>query len=477
MRDFIQQCVAGVWRNGAGAKRYTITDPASGQVVSSYAGADSKDVSEAIASAGRGFTQWAATPAWTRGVIVGRIGDQLRARRERLARRITAEQGKPLAESRAEVDRAADFFTWASGEAPRLAARSQRARDGSEVTAGTEPVGPVCAFTPWNYPLVLIAKKVSAALAAGCSCVLKPSEETPGVAVELVMACQDAGLPTDVVNLLIGDPAAISAQLVADPAIRKVSFTGSVSVGRMLATRAAEHLKPITLELGGHAPVIVCGDIEVERLAVAAAEKKFHNAGQACISPTRFLVQRQVFERFAEAFVERSRTLRVGPGDVDGVEMGPLANARRLDAVAALLADARRRQTAIATGGARVERPGFFHEPTVVIDPARDSRLMLEEPFGPIALLTPFDALDEAIALANSLPYGLAAYGFANDAVLQSRLAAELQAGLVGVNTWPPHLPEHPLGGWKDSGLGVEGGREAVESYLLPKLVWRRAAA
>jgi succinate-semialdehyde dehydrogenase/glutarate-semialdehyde dehydrogenase len=474
---FVQQCIAGAWREGRGLERFAVHDPATGEVAASYAGASEDDVDAAAASAAQGFADWSSTPAWTRGLVLLRVGELLRAGRDRFARLISAEQGKPLAESLAEVARAADFFTWAGGEAPRLADRIVPSRDAAELVAASQPMGVVCLLTPWNYPLILIAKKVSAALAAGCACVLKPSEETPGVAVALVQACQDAGVPPNALNLLLGEPAMISRRLIAHPVVRKVSFTGSVPVGRLLAEQAACALKPITLELGGHAPVIVCDDAPVEAVAAALCARKFHNAGQACIAPSRIFVAAPVFDRFLSAFTAAAQSVRLGPGLEPATGMGPLANPRRLAAMESFVDDALRRGGEITAGGRRRTGPGWFFEPTVVARPAPDARLMTEEPFGPIAAVVPFNRLDDAVAQANALPYGLAAYAFAEDPAVQQRLARGLEAGLVGVNDLPGHLPEYPLGGWKESGLGVEGGAEAIESYRIRKLIARAPTA
>lgn len=473
----IQLCIAGDWTDGGSDTGFQVLDPAAGSVRATFQGASPEDVDRAAASAIVGFEAWSTTPAWSRGMVLLQVGDILRARRARIAVGITAEQGKPLEESLAEVARAADFFTWAGGAAPRLHGRWIPSRDGSEIVADVAPIGPVCAMTPWNYPLILLAKKLSAALAAGCSVVLKPSEETPGAAIELVEACQDAGIPPDVLNLVIGDPAMISRRLIAHPGIRKVSFTGSIEVGRLLAGQAGQALKPITLELGGHAPVIVCDDIDVAVTAKLLVERKFHNAGQACIAPSRFFVHERVFDDFLEAFAEAAKGLRIGSGSTPGVQMGPLANARRLAAMEEIVEDSLRHGGDIVTGGRRLPGDGFFFSPTVIRRPGAQSKAMTQEPFGPVAAIVPFATLDEAIQQANALPYGLAAYGFTNEPGRQARLAAALQAGLVGVNTLPGHLPEYPLGGWKDSGMGVEGGAEAIDSYLIRRLVSRRPSA
>ncbi len=464
------QFIAGAWRDGQGETVLQTADPATGAVTDAYPAVSEADLADAVTTSVEGFHIWSSTPAWTRSAVLARIGDLVRERQAAIAEAITREQGKPLAESIAEVERAADFFTWGGGEAPRIYDRGIASRDGSVQIARKVPIGPICAFTPWNYPVVLIAKKLSAALAAGCSCILKPSEETPTAPALLVQACLDAGVPAETLNLVFGEPAVISRYLIAMPQIRKVTFTGSVAVGKLLAGQAAKKMKPITMELGGHAPVIVMPDVDVDGVASLVAEKKFHNAGQACISPSRIFVHDDIKDDFRDALAAKAESLRVGPGLAEDTQMGPLASLRRRNAVAGLVQDACDLGADLAAGGERAEGDGFFYQPTILDAVPDDAKVMTEEPFGPVAAISSFADLDDVLARANGLTYGLAAYGFSSSPPTQKRLADGLEAGLVGINMLPGHLPELPLGGWKESGIGVEGGLEAVDSYLINKL-------
>jgi succinate-semialdehyde dehydrogenase/glutarate-semialdehyde dehydrogenase len=334
-----------------------------------------------------------------------------------------------------------------------------------------EPVGPCAAFTPWNFPGVTPARKIGGALGAGCSLIIKASEETPGTCVELVRAFHDAGLPKGVLNLVFGVPARISEHIIASDVIRKISFTGSVPVGKHLVKLAAEGMKRTTMELGGHSPVIVFGDADPEKSAEIAAAGKYRNAGQVCISPTRFYVQEDNYDRFARRFVDYAKNIKLGDGLADGTTMGPLANPRRLDAMEGFVADAKKRGAQIRAGGGRHGNQGFFFAPTVVTNIPDDSRLMTEEPFGPVAPITPFKTFDEVVERANSLPFGLAAYAFTTSTKTANLISDALEAGMVGVNSLAISTPETPFGGMKESGYGHEGGIEGLEAYTQKKLV------
>lgn len=334
-----------------------------------------------------------------------------------------------------------------------------------------EPIGPVAAFAPWNFPAITPSRKLGAALAAGCSIIIKPGEECPATAVAIARALQDAGLPNGVLTVLFGNPAEISDYLIQSPITRKVSFTGSVPVGRHLASLAGKALKPITLELGGHAPVIVCADADLPKTAAILAAGKFRGTGQICLSPTRILVQRPIYEVFLDRLVEATLALKVGDGLAPDTQVGPLSNERRIKAISEMVADARARGARIMTGGERIPGPGLFWQPTILADVPGESLVMHEEPFGPIAVVLPFDDLDEAIAEANRLPYGLAAYGFTESARTAVRLGNELEAGMIGINHTQMIVCELPFGGIKDSGQGSEGGAEGIESYLTTKFI------
>jgi len=468
----VKQYWGGKWRDGSGSDRFEVLNPATAEVLGSYPFATQDEVEGAIAAASEGFREWSTTPAWERKLILLKVAETLDARADLIAVAITNEQGKPVDEAVAEVKRAADFFRWAAGQAVRIYDRVIPSRFASERhVAERRPIGVVCALTPWNYPIVLPAKKLSAALAAGCSVVLKASEETPTGAVELVRACIDAGVPENAICLLFGDPEEISDVLIRDRRVKKVSFTGSIPVGKLLAAKAGAQMKPCTLELGGHAPVLVFEGVNVEAVAKLCVQKKFSNAGQACISPSRFLIQDAVFSSFRDAFIEACDSINVGDGGDSSVNMGPLANARRRDAVRDIVEDCRSQGARIILGGDAPRAPGFFFNPTVIQAEDFNLRVFNEEPFGPIATLTPFAETKSMIAEANRLNVGLAAYAFCADSSQQHMVSQALEAGLVGINLLPGHLPEDPFGGCKQSGFGLEGGEEAVDAYLTSRLV------
>jgi succinate-semialdehyde dehydrogenase / glutarate-semialdehyde dehydrogenase len=401
-----------------------------------------------------------------------KAADLIRERLEAIARILTMEQGKTLAEGRVEVAVSADIIEWYAEEGKRSYGRviPGRAAGVRQMTV-QEPVGPCAAFTPWNFPGVTPARKIGGALGAGCSLIIKASEETPGTCVELVRAFHDAGLPKGVLNLVFGVPARISEHIIASDVIRKISFTGSVPVGKHLVKLAAEGMKRTTMELGGHSPVIVFGDADPEKSAEIAAAGKYRNAGQVCISPTRFYVQEDNYDRFARRFVDYAKNIKLGDGLADGITMGPLANPRRLDAMEGFVADAKKRGAQIRAGGGRHGNQGFFFAPTVVTNIPDDSRLMTEEPFGPVAPITPFKTFDEVVERANSLPFGLAAYAFTTSTKTANLISDALEAGMVGINSLAISTPETPFGGMKESGYGHEGGIEGLEAYTQKKLV------
>jgi len=452
-----------------------VLDPATGAVIGRVAVAGEDQLEAAARAAHAAFGRWRDTSVLERSNVLRRGATALRGRAEETARILTLEQGKPLAEARAEVETAADVLDWFAEEARRTYGRIIPARDPHvRQTVLKEPIGPVAAFTPWNFPVSQAARKIGAALAAGCSMVLKPAEETPASVAVLAQALHEAGLPAGVLNLVYGVPADISAHLIAHPAIRKVSFTGSVAVGKQLASLAGLHMKPATMELGGHAPVLVFADSDVASVAALMTRSKYRNAGQVCVSPTRFLVEEKAFDEFRDAFVAEAAKIRVGPGLEEGTTMGPLVSARRLDAIQSLIADARDRGAKIELGGKRIGNAGNFHEPTVLSGLDRSMRVMNEEPFGPVALLVPFSGIDAALEEANRLPFGLASYAFTQSAATRAEIERRIEAGMLTINHLGLALPETPFGGVKDSGYGSEGGTEAMDAYLVTRFVTER---
>ena len=473
--SFPQPClfIDGEWRAATDEGSTAVLNPADGQTLARLPVAGVPEMRAAVAAAARGFAGWSAMLPFERYRIIARATQLIRQRCARIAEILTLEQGKPLAEANREVTLAADIIDFLAEEARRLPIRGvpPRLSNVASQTVTRVPVGPVAAFTPWNFPANLPARKLGGALAAGCSVIIKPAEETPMTCIELVRAFADAGLPAGVLNLLAGRPADISNFLIADPAIAKVSFTGSVAVGRQLGELAARHLKRYTAELGGHAPVIIGPDVDSEGVAKLAVPAKFRNAGQVCASPIRFLVQRARYERFRDAFVAGATKLRVGPGLEASSQMGPLIHERRITEMQRFVDDARALGARVLCGGSRVDRPGFFYAPTVLENAPPAARAQREEPFGPIALLDPYDTVEEALERANALRYGLAAYAFTNDLKLSHRLSAGLVAGMVGINHFGVSQPETPFGGVKDSGLGSESGLEGLLGYTDVKLV------
>jgi succinate-semialdehyde dehydrogenase/glutarate-semialdehyde dehydrogenase len=401
-----------------------------------------------------------------------KAAELLRERAEHVATVQTQEQGKSFGESRIEVLTSADIIDWYAEEGRRAYGRIVPGRQkGVRQIVTQEPVGVVAAFTPWNFPTLTPVRKIAASLAAGCSIVLKAAEETPGACVEQVKCFADAGLPAGVINLVFGRPADVSEHLLASPDVKKISFTGSVPVGKHLAALAAKTMKRTTMELGGHSPVVVFGDTDPEKVADTIAAFKYRNAGQVCISPTRFYVQEPVYNKFLARFTEYAKGIKLGDGLERGVTMGPLANPRRLDAMEAIVQDSEKRGGTIVTGGKRHGTQGFFFEPTVITDLPDDSKLMTEEPFGPIAPIVPFKTFDEVVERANSLPFGLASYAFTNSASNAAAIGEALQSGMVGVNSVAISTPETPFGGIKESGYGSEGGIEGLEAYTTVKFI------
>ncbi|MGV3553300.1 NAD-dependent succinate-semialdehyde dehydrogenase [Rhizobium sp.] len=467
--------IDGQWKPSASGRTLPVINPATAKPIGTVAWADTHDLDEALAASVKGFQAWSRTSAHDRAKLMRRAADILRSRADEIATWMTLEQGKPLEQSRLETLAGADIIDWFAGEAQRTYGQviPSRAPDVIQMTLKL-PVGPVAAFTPWNFPINQVVRKLSAALAAGCSIIVKAAEETPASPAGLIGAFVDAGIPAGVVNLVYGVPAEISDYLIPHPAIRKISFTGSTAVGKALAAMAGLHMKRATMELGGHAPVIIAEDADLDQAAKTMVAAKFRNAGQICVAPTRFLVHDDVAESFTQRFAEGAQAIRVGNGLDAGVEMGPLANDRRIPALEAMINDATARGARLVTGGRRIGNEGFFFEPTVLADVPVNARIMNDEPFGPVAIINRFSALDEAIEEANRLPYGLAAFGFTRSSATATRLGNEVTAGMMSINHYGLALPEIPFGGTRESGYGTEGGSEALEAYLDTRLVTRK---
>ena len=395
----------------------------------------------------------------------------MRERQAEIAHDITLELGKPYPQAKLEVIRGCEFFEWDAGEAVRTYGRVIPSAPGINYIVHQQPIGPVAAFSPWNFPMSQPARKVAGAVAAGCSVILKPAEETPAGAMHIVRAFHDAGLPPGVLNLVCGVPSEISEHLIPHETIRLVAFTGSTAVGRHLTGLASDHMTPVLMELGGHAPVIVCEDVDVRAAAVTSAVRKMRNAGQVCTSPTRFFVHDSIYREFLGTFTERAAATVVGDPMDPGVEMGPLANDRRLAAMTEFVADARDKGAEVTTGGSRIGTSGYFFEPTVLADVPDDARVMQVEPFGPLAIVNRVGSLDEAIERANSVPFGLAAYGFTNRADYIDRMVERVETGNLSINTLEASVPETPFGGVKSSGYGREGGVEGLHNYMVVKNV------
>jgi succinate-semialdehyde dehydrogenase/glutarate-semialdehyde dehydrogenase len=464
--------IDGAWRDAAAGRWIDVLNPATEEQIGRVAHASAEDLDEALAAAARGFAAWRKVSAFDRAKVMRKAATLMRERAEDIARLMVLEQGKPLFEARLETNAAADIIDWFAEEARRSYGRVVPARaDGIVQLVVKEPVGPVAAFTPWNFPINQVVRKLSAGLAAGCSVIVKAPEETPASPAELIRAFHDAGVPAGAIGLVFGVPAEISGYLIPHPVIRKISFTGSTPVGKQLAAMAGLHMKRSTMELGGHAPAIVFDDADLDAAVKVLAANKLRNAGQVCVSPTRFLVQDGVYNTFVEKFTAAMQAARIGNGLEDGVTMGPLANERRIPAVQAMIQDAVSHGARLKTGGKRIGNKGWFHEPTVLTEVPLSARAMNEEPFGPLALINPFTRDEDAVEEANRLDYGLAAYGWTRSTRRAQMLAQGVETGMLSMNHHGLALPEVHFGGIKDSGQGSEGGADAIEAYLNLKLV------
>jgi len=465
----LKMFIHGDWRTTDAGR--PVVNPATEEEIGRVPVASPADLNDALAAADDGFRTWRHSAPRDRADLIREAARLMRERQDEIAYSITLEHGKPLAQARLEVIRGCEFFEWDAGEAVRTYGRVIPSAPGVKYVVHHQPIGPVAAFSPWNFPMSQPSRKIAGALASGCSIILKAAEETPAGAMHIAKAFEDAGLPPGVLNLVFGVPADISAHLIANPITKLVAFTGSTTVGRHLTGLASDHMTPVLMELGGHAPVIVCEDTDVEAAANASAVRKYRNAGQVCTSPTRFFVHERVYEQFLDVFTRRASATTVGNGMEPGVEMGPLANDRRIAALAEFVSDAVDTGGQLITGGNPIDGPGYFFEPTVLADVSDDALVMQEEPFGPLAIVNPVDSLDAAIEQANSVPYGLAAYGFTNRADYADQMLEQVEAGNLSINTLEASLPETPFGGVKSSGYGREGGAEGLDHYTVVKTV------
>ena len=462
--------IDGAWKSGEGRDSHAVLNPVDAKPIAEVPYATKADLDEALAASERAWPEWRGTDVEKRGAILHKAAKLLRERADQIARTLTQEQGKILAEARAEVLGSAQLFDWYAEEAKRDYGRTLVRPAGQLSRVIRQPVGPTATFTPWNFPIYLLAKKVSAALAAGCTVISRPPHETPGCTTEMFRALADAGIPNGVAQLVHGDASLISETLIASRVIRKVSFTGSTGVGKHLMRLCADSMTRVTMELGGHAPVLIFDDCDLEKTLDMVVPQKFRNAGQVCVSPTRFYVQRGIYDAFIKGFAERTAKVTVGNGLEDDTRMGPLANSRRPDAVEALVADAKAKGARLLAGGERGEG-GFFFQPTLLADVPNEAEIMNEEPFGPVAVSRPFDSFDEVIAEANRLPYGLAAFAFTENGRRANMIGDLVESGMVGINTFAISVADAPFGGVKDSGFGSEGGKEGLESYQVVKAI------
>ncbi|MEO9338712.1 NAD-dependent succinate-semialdehyde dehydrogenase [Mesorhizobium sp. SB112] len=468
----LELLINGVFRQGSEGAGEDLIDPGTGDVLGHLPHASTADLDEALSASARGFKVWKAMTAIQRFAIMYKAADLIEARKAEIARTLTLENGKTLAEAAGEVQFSADVVRWYAEEGKRAYGRIVPARlPGVRQMVFKEPVGPVAAFAAWNFPASNVIRKIGGALGAGCSIIIKPAEETPGTAIAFGRCFQEAGLPAGVLNIVFGVPSEVSSYLLASPIPKKVSLTGSTTVGKLLQKQAADTLKRCTMELGGHSPVIVHADADLEKALDTVVAFKFRNAGQVCTSPTRFYVHEALYEPFIDGFANRTRKLKIGHGLEEGTQMGPMIAARRLDVMDGFVADARASGAEVVTGGERLGNKGYFYAPTLLKNVPDNARIMSEEPFGPIAPTTTFSTFDEVIERANSLPYGLASFVFTQNGSLAQKTEMALEAGMVGVNHMMVSTAETPFGGVNESGYGSESGSEGLDAYLRTKFV------
>lgn len=465
----LKMFINGQWRSTV--ETLPVLNPSTDAEIGRAPVATLEDLDDALVAADAAFAVWSQKSPRERSDLVRSAAALMRERQDDIAHSITAEHGKPFRQAQLEVIRGCEFFEWDAGEAMRTYGRVIPSAPGVKYIVHHQPIGPVAAFAPWNFPMSQPARKVAGAIASGCSIILKAPEETPAGAMHIAKAFEDAGLPPGVLNLVTGVPADISSHLIPDKRIKLVAFTGSTPVGKHLTGIASDNMTPVLMELGGHAPVIVCEDTDVEAAALSSAVRKMRNAGQVCTSPTRFFVHENVYEQFLDVFTTRCAQTIVGDGMDPSVEMGPLAHDRRIATMNELVSDAVEVGSELLTGGKRIGQTGQFFEPTVLANVPDHAKIMQVEPFGPLAIVNPVDSLDTAIEHANSVPYGLAAYGFTNRADYADRMVDRVEAGNLSINTLEASLPETPFGGVKSSGYGREGGAEGLSHYTVVKNV------
>lgn len=468
----LQLFIAGEWINAGKRETTPVLNPATEEVLGHLPHATSEDLDQALAAAEKGFAEWRAFLPEQRGAVLRKAADIMRGRSEEMALVASLESGKPIKQCRIEVAMSVGIFDWYAEEGRRAYGRVLTQRQaGSRMYVVKEPIGPVAAFAPWNFPLGNPARKLGASLGAGCSCIMKPAEETPGAALLMARALQEAGVPDGVFSLVFGVPAEVSAYLLASPIIRKMSFTGSIPVGKQLMKLAADNMTRTTMELGGHAPVLVFDDVDLEHVLDMAVAAKFRGGGQVCVSPTRFYIHESRYQDFVAGFTARVEKMKVGNPQDESKDMGPMIHARRRDAVSELVQDAVDKGATLNTGGSAIEGSGYFYQPTVLSDIPADARIMSEEPFGPVALLNTFSDFDEVVREANALPYGLAAYAFTDSNRRVKLLGERLEAGMIGLNSFAISVPESPFGGVKQSGHGSEEGIEGLEACMVTKFI------
>jgi succinate-semialdehyde dehydrogenase / glutarate-semialdehyde dehydrogenase len=464
--------IDGKWVQPSSGKGQDVVNPSTNLAIGKLGYASKSDLDAALKAAEKGFATWRKVSAFERGKILKKVADLMRTRADEIAKVLTMEQGKVFAEAKVEVLGSADIIEWFAEEGRRAYGRIIPARaDGVRNMVLMEPVGVVAGFSPWNFPVSQAARKIGGALAAGCSIIVKCPEETPASPIGFIKCFHDAGVPAGVVNLVYGVPAEISEYLIPSPIIRKISFTGSVPVGKHLNSLAALHMKRATMELGGHAPALVFDDCETDAVAGLLAGMKFRNAGQVCVSPTRFFVHDKVYDKFVGKFTDLAKGVKVGDGLDPESKMGPLANPRRMTAMQSIIQDAQEKGAKVATGGKRIGNQGNFFEPTVLTDVPANARIMTEEPFGPVAVMIRFKDTEKMLTEANSLPFGLASYAFTKNGTMAAKVADALDSGMVSINHFGIALPETPFGGIKDSGFGHEGGIEGLNAYMSAKFV------
>lgn len=464
--------IDGEWLGAEGRQTQDIINPANEEVIGRLPLASSEDLDRALQSAGKAFQSWRDTSPWERGAVLKRAAQIIRERSDELAHVMTLEQGKLLGESKGELARTIETFEWCGEEASRIYGRLYPQREvGMRQVTTKAPIGVVAAFSPWNFPAVLSARKMAAAIAAGCSLIIKPAEETPGICIGIMRALIDAGLPAGVCNMVFGVPSEVSKHLLRSPIVAKVSLTGSTEVGKTLSRLAADSLKAITMELGGHAPVVVFDDADPRKAAQMTATFKYRNAGQVCLAPSRLYVQQGIYDDFVEEYVAASKSVIVGDGMDAKSQMGPMANERRLAAMDSLVSDSVSRGANLLCGGERIGNRGYYYAPTVLTDVPDDAEIMKTEPFGPISPISAFQDIEEVISRSNNSPFGLAAYAFTRSIERSTAVADRFEAGWIGINNFSPFLADAPGGGVKESGIGYEGGAEGLEAYLQMKFV------